>query len=66
MHVTLSTQLGTYKFSIIISFNYYFGHHFYDIISDLYQLVSLISLAYRLCCLIFKKKYFHCLQLSLN
>ena len=42
--VTLSTQPGIYKFSVIISFNYYLSHHFYGTISDLYQ--PLVSITY--------------------
>lgn len=38
MHVTLSTQPDTYKFSTSISFNYYFSHNFYVTISNSYQL----------------------------
>ena len=45
--VTLSTQPGIYKFSIIISFNYYLSHHFYGTVSDLYQ--PLVSITYHLC-----------------
>ena len=45
--VTLSTQPGIYKFSVIISFNYYLSHHFYGTISDLHQ--PLISVTYHLC-----------------
>ena len=44
--VTLSTQPGIYKFSVIISFNYYLSHHFYGTISDLHQ--PLISITYHL------------------
>ena len=42
--ITLSTQPGIYKFSVIISFNYYLSHHFYGTISDLYQ--PLVSITY--------------------
>ena len=51
--VTLSTQPGIYKFSVIISFNYYLSHHFYGTISDLYQ--PLVSITSFMQCLIFKK-----------
>ena len=47
MSVTLSTQPGIYKFSVIISFNYYLSHHFYGTVSDLYQ--PLVSITYHLC-----------------
>ena len=47
MCVTLSTQAGIYKFSVIISFNYYLSHNFCGTISDSYQ--PLISIIYNLC-----------------